>query len=236
MSDATDIRDWARSKGYEVGARGNLPRNIRDAYQAEHGAPESEALSEVPDADDDGAPPETPPETAPKTAGEITPRSTGRKTPPKKRRVSVEGVAGGAWTLLSRVLGGDAHPVGRVLALQSPVAGLVIEDAVKGTAVDSILQPLARLTSGGKQVGALIGPPLLVGAITQRPALYPVLREPLAECLLTWYEIAADKQEELRKRVARLEKKMGEKVDVYAAIDAIFAPPQEAPQPESVVV
>lgn len=33
---ATEIREWARSQGLEVSARGRVPADIRQAYQAAH--------------------------------------------------------------------------------------------------------------------------------------------------------------------------------------------------------
>lgn len=34
---ATEIREWAKSQGMEVNARGRVPKNVRDAYEAAHG-------------------------------------------------------------------------------------------------------------------------------------------------------------------------------------------------------
>jgi len=35
-NNTAEIRDWARSKGYEVSERGRIPAEIRQAYDAAH--------------------------------------------------------------------------------------------------------------------------------------------------------------------------------------------------------
>lgn len=68
MPTAHEIREWARDNGYQVEPRGNVPKNVRQAYESAHpgtngsagpGAPdypddEFESLFVDPPADDDG--------------------------------------------------------------------------------------------------------------------------------------------------------------------------------------
>ncbi len=47
-------------------------------------------------------------------------------------------------------------PLQRTLRMQAPVAGDLLDDVVRDTIVDPLLQPLARLASQGKAVQALV--------------------------------------------------------------------------------
>lgn len=222
MSDNSDIRAWARDNGYDVADRGQLPKDVKEAYAAEHGT--TTDTSEAPFTIG------TPDEVVPKTTSE-TPPKTGRvkRAVRRKARVSVERVASGVWGFLSNFAGGTNAPLGRALHMQAPIAGLVIEDAVKGTVVDKALQPLARAGERGEAVAALIGVPVVVAAMQTQPqlqaALYPVLRT-LVE---SWLLIAADKAPALKARQEKLAKALGEDIDIDAMIMLWFAPPVGVP-------
>jgi hypothetical protein len=140
-----------------------------------------------------------------------TAKPRGRK--PLKPRVSVEKLISMGWRALANMTAPVNMPVARMLDMQAPVAGMVLEDTIKETLLDRLLQPLARAEKGGETVFALIGPPLLVAAITAKPQLYPALRAPLKEALAMWVDIAGDKLEQVRKREADFEEKYGRSID-----------------------
>lgn len=57
MASATDMRKWLREQGHDVPARGPLPQDAVDAYEAAHGSDNVEYLSQVPGvSEDDFAP------------------------------------------------------------------------------------------------------------------------------------------------------------------------------------
>src|SRR5271163_2005526 len=126
----------------------------------------------------------------------------------KKPRISTEDILGGLWRGMAK-LAAPLPPLQRTLRIQAPVAGLLLEDAVKDTVADTVLQPLARLAGQGKVVSALLGPPVIVTAlmvhVQQRAQMQPP-REPnpffvsagteaLRSSLMTWMEVAGPKFE-----------------------------------------
>lgn len=174
------------------------------------------------------------PETAPKIPTPIAAKArelAGRlrnKRPVKKAtsrapkpRIAVDKLISTGWQLLAQLTAPINTPVAKVIDMQAPVAGMILEDAVKNTAIDRILQPLARAGDGGQVAFALMGPPLIVAAITQRPQAIIVLRPVLRASLMTWIEIAGPHLEAVQKKEAEFQEKYGQQVD--AMIDYFLA-------------
>lgn len=134
------------------------------------------------------------------------------RTAPRPR-VAVDRLISHAWTVLARVVAPVSMPVARVLELQAPVAGLVLEDVVKGTVVDRVLQPLARIEGGGETAFAMIGPPLLVGMLQNRPNMAPVLVPILREALRTWIIVAGPKLERVAEQEIKFQEQYGARID-----------------------
>lgn len=148
-----------------------------------------------------------------------------RKPGVKRPRTSVESLISTVWALGGRVAGATgAWPVANVLALQSPVAGKILEDTVKNTVVDTLLQPFARLTQGSQVVMALVGPPVLVGIATARPETQPYVEPLLREALRAWLEVAGPKMIEKAEEEKRFREEYGATID--AMIQMIFTPPE----------
>jgi hypothetical protein len=143
--------------------------------------------------------------------------------------VSIEAVAAGLWTLIGQGAQTQGFvPTGRVLALQAPVAGIILEDTLRGTVADRILQPLARAGERGTELAALLGPPVLVSVLTVRPELAPALLPALRSTLRQWVVIAGPKLKKKEQREKRAMAQLGmDDADVAdmieGMIDAIFA-------------
>jgi len=242
MTDAssTDIRIWAHEHGYELGARGRIPAQTRAAYEAAH-ADEGVTDVPVPDAGEtppflaapeDGSSASGTDHTSSASeersggtgAGE-TPPKTGRrrfrdriKPPPApegkshEKRRSLERWADRAWRVAARFAGAPATPTGRVMNMQAPVAGMLIDDMVKGTVIDRIAQPVARFAESSGDVWGLVGPPVLVLAI-ERLGPAPVLVEGLRDALKEWVTIAGPAMARQKAR----EKKALEAAQAFAA-------------------
>jgi hypothetical protein len=152
----------------------------------------------------------------------------------KKPRVSTEDLLGSLWRGAAK-LASPLPPLQRTLRIQAPVAGLLLEDAVKGTAADVVMQPFARLAGQGKVVSALLGPPVIVTALTvhaqQRaaageepnPVFVSVGIEVLRSSLMTWCEIAGPKFEVALRREQEVEARFGQSVDDL--ISLLLSPP-----------
>jgi hypothetical protein len=212
-----------------------------------------------------GAPPEDPaaePGTDP--AAEVRPRAVGQADRPatsitrrlragrdrgtggrgaktRKRkvthpRVSLEKLIESGWGVMARLCAPVSQPLSRCLEIQSPVAGMVLEDAVKGTFVDTALQPFARAERRAKMVAALVVPPMCVAAAEaaqglpdQQRAIRLALIEPvLLESLTWWAEVAGDKLEARMER----ERETGPARELAIRLfQQIFGPPEGRPDP-----
>jgi len=253
---AAEIRAWAQQEGgYDLPARGNIPIHVRDAYDAAHpgsngssgfSTPDEAGQPDYPDddfaaafADDPPDMPEDTGETPPKKPGASRSRGgqRGRKTrfgfgrkpgsgKPKRKRIPVDDLIGSAWGVLAR-LATPLPPLQRTLRVQAPVAGILLEDAVKDTAADIILQPVARLAQQGKTVSALLGPPMIVTAISlhvaqaqaagamPNPIFLSVAQEALRGSLMTWMDVAGPRFEEALAKEKEFEEKYGQGVDEF---------------------
>jgi hypothetical protein len=221
----TDIRAWALANGRKVPARGPISRDVRDAYQAEH---DMDLLGEPGDDEFDLAEPGPPP---PDTATvEKKPRTiaapkvsrfgfgkgkAGAKKPVRKR-VPVDEFIASAW----RGLAGLCKPLpatSRLLKIQAPVAGVILEDTIRGTVVDKWMQPLARAQQSGTAMFALAGPPVLVTALQLQPQSAPFIMPVLRESMLAWCKVAGPKMEQALKREKEFEAEFGDSVDAMLA-------------------
>lgn len=112
------------------------------------------------------------------TAKPSAPATSEKK--PRKRRTSTEGIWQVGFTTLGTALvrtGADV-PVGNCLVFQGPVVGPVMDEAIAGTFVDTLLQPLASSGKRFKAVSDVVSMPVLVGIMERSPGMAPVL-EPL---------------------------------------------------------
>jgi hypothetical protein len=239
MSDNQDIRAWALKQGLDVNLKGPVRLDVKQKWAERDGGPT------VPEPPGNG------------TVG--PPVSEGAPAGGKKRswwkgsapgvverrtagpRVSLEPMVTTVWGLAAKAMEARMLPVARVLQMQAPVAGLVIDDTARNTAVDHFLQPIARAGERGERVFALVGPPLLVAAVCNKPEMYPVVRPILKTSVMLWMEVAEPAMKKAEKRAKAFEEKFGG-VDIDAMIDALFAPPEgwvqkpdgswAAPEPE----
>lgn len=250
MATASDMREWARANGYTVSVKGAIPQHVAAAYEAAHPGANGSAGTTHPDYPDDDFESafadipedtgETPPKPLPKggrsgssAGGGSRSRSLFRnrgskaKAAKKKQpRVSTEDLLGSVWRGLAK-MATPLPPLHRTLRVQAPVAGLLLEDAVKGTMADTVLQPVARFAQQGKVVSALLGPPVLVTAISvhmqqaaaqerlPNPLFMSVSTEALRGSLMTWMEVAGPKFEIAMAREREFEDKYGKSVDDF---------------------
>jgi len=146
----------------------------------------------------------------------------------KKPRISTEELLGSLWRGAAK-LAAPLPPLQRTLRVQAPVAGALLEDAVRDTFADAILQPFARAAGAGKAVSALAGPPVLVTSgsmymlrceqmgIQPNPVVIGVLNEALRTSLMAWMDIAGPKFEEAMRHEQEFEAKYGKSVDEMIA-------------------
>lgn len=262
MSDAAQIRAWAAENGYELGSKGRIPATVRAAYGAATGQPVAEApdypdgMTEDDFSDPDG-PPADPggqgdePESRPRPGAGKKPRTRLSFTRPAgkkkgghaKPRVPVEDTISNAWRLLAR-MARPIPPLERTLKMEAPVAGVLLEDTIKGTVIDAVLQPIARYQAKGKAGAALLGPPVIITAISlhvQRqamngqhpnPLFMSAATEMLRESLMLWLEVAGPKFDAALAREREFEQRHGQSVDELIAW--LLSEPVNPADPESV--
>jgi hypothetical protein len=192
----TDVRQWAREQGENIGARGRIPPDVQARYDDAHrpGVIPGEVIDDpsmgVTEADfppeDDYDESAAAPEAAHKSpARERRPRTvkpppakggirerifgTGKPRAPKGRtatrtRISLSNFAEETWSDLA-FLAAPIPPLARILDIQAPYAGVVFDDQVRGTVVDTLLQPVARYSGMLRGLNGLVGPPVYVGMI-----------------------------------------------------------------------
>lgn len=220
-----DIRQWGRKNGYEVGDEGRLPSGLRAAYDSrENGStptdPETsadedtEATQEIPPVFPHTSVVERVKGLAAKAKANSGRRTkSGRLSTRVRARISTEKIISGAWSAAASLVVNFNPAVANVLAMQAPVAGMVLEDKVKDTVVDRVLQPFARAADSGNTVMALLGPPLLVQALTMRPDRAPQIVPMLRYALRSWIVIAGDKVAKLQKEEKQFEDSYGKDID-----------------------
>jgi hypothetical protein len=179
-------------------------------------------------------------------------KSGPRRSGAGRARVSCERLIGGLWEGGARLLQPVNLPLSRCLSWQSDTAGPVLDEAIKGTFIDGIAQPFARVQETLTTVGSFVGPPAFVLAL-QLPANQPMrqgvvqlpdgstgpglvpwpagamrqqmLMTGLAETLAACAQKQEQLPEEVRQRQADRERRRAE---MRIVIEAFFAPPQSA--------
>jgi hypothetical protein len=280
-ASSTDVRAWLREQGEPVPARGAIPQVLREKYEQAHPAgtvipgeliPEDYSMG-VTEAD---FPPDDTvdePAAAPAKGRERKPRTvkapaakgirqrifggTGAKPKHAKGpRVSLSDWAEETWSDLAW-LTSPVPPLAKILTIQAPYAGAVFDDQVKGTVIDSALQPIAKYSGAFRALNGLAGPPVYVGlicAVGQRVQLHgpdgvplvdelgnPVtdydgrtqmLFQGLRYSLLQMTKIAELNAEQIRERTQASADRMAA---VEAMIEAIFGvpSPQFSPPPQA---
>lgn len=246
MPTDADVRAWCREQGIEVPPRGKLNPSFHEQWREAHtGEDLDEQLVDEQPVDDEDSD-----ERAPvlqlvgdeQPAEERPPRSP---RPPRfslfkraavasrargpKRRVSLESTCATGWSILSAVAAQAGQgPTSRVLGMQAPVAGVILEESLKGTMADRILQPLARATQTGSKVGALLGPPVLVTLLDRKPDLAPQVLPVLRLALKQWVLVAGPAMRAQERKQAKAMEALGldgqDSLDqmIEAMVEAIF--------------
>ena len=230
MADTADIRNWLKENRPDLYTqRGRLNQAQLEAFETEADAESVEAPQVV-----EG-------EVVPQEAetGEVPPEKPKRdffgrikkekEAGPVRRRASLDALITAAWTVGAHTVGRNPAmiPVARCVATQAPAAGMILDDVLKGTIVDKALQPLARSGKKAEAVASIVGPPMIVMAISAQPELYPVLKPVLRELLSSYVLLAGPKIRAAQKREEKLLAELGGDLSTLdAMIESFFAPIQ----------
>jgi hypothetical protein len=179
------LKDHQAEHGQEVPTKGRIPAHLQAVYdQGQAGGDTQNAdLQTDPDydlgvTDADFITADEPPDPEPGTA-EVAPRkiraarkeqakslreriwggggAKGKRPAKKHPRVSLKDFAEDVFLDLAWTFQG-LPPLEKVLYLEAPLAGQVVEDTCKGTVADTVLQPIARIDRQFKALEALTAP------------------------------------------------------------------------------
>jgi hypothetical protein len=172
--------------------------------------------------------------------GKREPKTAKAKARPKHKRVSVDHLVSRAWEGVARFAAPLSLPMSKCLQVQSPVAGMILEEVVAGTMADKVLQPIARAEAKAEKVLALIAPPILVLAIEQTQMLPPeqmmmrqaLLMPMLKESLRIWLQVAGPKVEEAARREKEYQETFGATIDELIGLFFAAGPTVQAEQAE----
>lgn len=236
--DIDAMKEWGRTNGWDIPAEGRLPSGLRAAYDSrnDYSPPiggSSDYELPIPDSAVDEIAPVIKTESKAKAfvdrvkSTAVKPKTPvrGRSKAATKARVGLEKLVGLGWRMAAQAVAPINLPVARVLDMQTPIAGMILEDKIRGTLVDRILQPVARLNEGGEAAFALIGPPMLVGLLSYKPELMPTIRPMLREALVKWIELAGPQMDALAAKEAKFKEDYGTRIDDM--ITLFFATPEE---------
>lgn len=185
-------------------------------------------------ADPPPPPPATSPSGKPGTAGERPPTTRKQRwrdkwrqragQRPTRGRASQEKLITLAWSGLAKLTAnrGSTVPLSRLLYLQAPVAGIVLDEELRGGTLDTLLQPAARFVNRSSKIGSLIALPVMVQIVTLRPDLYDDFEEAMLDAVYSYQEIAGPALEKRRKAMERRAEKTGG--DAREFLAGIFAP------------
>jgi len=197
MAETAEVRAWARANGHDVGVKGAIPKNVQDAYDLAHAPVVDAGVTEAdfPPMPDDPIEPDTvlepgtpaapaaPRARTRKPVAERRPREvkpprrnfrdlfggTTKGKRPKGPRTDLSEFAEDTWRDLALLTSGVMPPVSKVLTIQAPYAGEVFDTAVKGLPlVDTLLQPVARMSVSLRALNGLLGPVVFTAGICLR--------------------------------------------------------------------
>jgi hypothetical protein len=236
--DHKAVRAWAKENRpeYNLGVRGRIPDNVLEDYKLS-----TETDQEIVDGFlvDEEIPVRELEEAKPvkqkthKIRDFFTPKA---KPVSRQKRVPVDSVFSVAYSIASKVVGAVPGkddvpallPVARVMEMQAPAVGLIVDDVVKGTIFDKVLQPVAKTGKAGESLFGIIGPPMLVGAIMTQPSMQPVYLPMLRESLKSYVLVAGPAMRKQKEKEAKLIAELGGDVDssIDDLIKSIFADPR----------
>lgn len=179
MATDDEIRAWARGTGHEVGERGRLTNALKAEYMLAHGGAQGGGEDVTAAEPDPDAGPGTDSETVPRRV--TKPRAPGkslveralsgragaakRKRKPRKNhgpRRPVTSMVTETWHEMADLFQG-VPPMYRLMRVQAPYAGSIVEDTVRGTVADKVFQPVVRVHERSRKVTALGAPVFVAG-------------------------------------------------------------------------
>jgi hypothetical protein len=223
MANNHDVRVWARDNGYpDLSDSGPLPAEVKEKYSAyEAELIPSDGPAEVRPQVKKPTIADRMRETVQRPQRKPAQRVRKAAAKPARPRSSISGILSFAWDTLASVVEVVSPPTAYIMEFQAPVAGEILEESVKNTLVDRVLQPIARVEGQAKTAGALIGPPLMVAMLQARPDLHKHIIPRLRNSLMSWMDVAGPKVQALKERNEQFEKLYG--TDVDKIIDGLMA-------------
>jgi|SRR5215469_1891538 len=260
MATVTEMRTLLRESGEDVPARGVLSPEWVARYEALSADEPDSADGWPEDSDDVVGGSETVTEIRPEVRPS-RPRASSRKAASDTRglvgrllaggaktgskskakqppRVSLEKLTGRMYSTFGRVLQPLSPAASNCIQIQAPMAGVILEDKIKHTVADRLLQPVARVEDALDTMFALVAPPLACIAIEmsymQEQTPQVLMRRTIAgqilrEGLRTGLELSEQYGDQI---AAAVERQQRSDAQVDALIAQIFPPPPVVEMPD----
>lgn len=146
--------------------------------------------------------------------GEQTPKSKETKPAQVGRRESLRQMGTGLAKALAFFTSNTGmQGASRALMLQSEAAGPAFDQAVKGTVIDRVLQPLAKVGGNTKDLAALVGLPISTEAYLRDPS--PMTQAAFQAALVASLPQIAAARKTAAKEQAKLEADLRELAEMF---------------------
>jgi hypothetical protein len=164
------------------------------------------------------------------------------KTRKKYPRISLVTLISDFWTGMGSTVARINAPVGMALQLEAHVAGITLDNAVKGRMFDPALQRVARLEEEVKTVATVVGLPALVAAAEyaetlpepQRSMRLALIEPMLDRVLVALVRIQGEHADDIKQRLELEGPALEEAAKLKALIWQHAHPSTPAPEPETV--
>jgi hypothetical protein len=264
MSDA-DLRNFLKTHGEDPPTRGKLGAHWHELAEELAGGEPAGDYQDGTSPDDFEPEPEPKPGPETVTGTVVTerrPRRPARARKPlrerlagrqaktaakakvrkKYPRISLVTLISDFWAGMGGAVARLNPPVGLALQIEAPVAGIVLDNAVKGRMFDPALQRVARLEEEVKTVATVVGLPALVAAAEyaetlpepQRSMRLALIEPMLDRVLVALVRIQGEHADEIVKRLELEGPALEEAAKLKALIWQHAHPSTPAPEPETV--
>lgn len=158
-----------------------------------------------------------------------------------KKRTSVKSELGMIWKMAANFVSAINAPAAKAVALEAPIAGQILDDAVAGTVIDRwLIQPFAGASDKYGPLILLIGFPAAVYIADTHPEHRPMVEDYIRKAIVQIMVSTADEMKATAEREAHASEQLAELGSAGITADGLmtwlFEEHAEAPAEEPVTV
>lgn len=158
-----------------------------------------------------------------------------------RKRTSVKSELGMIWKMAANLVAAINAPAAKAVALEAPIAGQILDDAVAGTVIDRwLIQPFAGASDKYGPLILLIGFPAAVYIADVHPEHRPMVEDYIRKAIVQIMVSTADEMKATAEREAHASEQLAELGSAGITADGLmtwlFEEHAEAPAEEPVTV